>query len=323
LEKGLLLDIARKDYTLEQLKRFIDLMARLEMNTLQLHFSDNEGCGIESKVVPEMNRAACLSQKEAQALIAYAKAHGIAIIPEFDSPGHLRALLKVYPEFQLQRVGQDSAIFPAENALDITNPQAVALVKSLIKEYLELFSESEYFHLGGDEFIPFHELDCYPVLKNAETGYPLFIDYVNDLARFVQAHGKTPRIWNDGIYQRGFAPVSLDKAIQVTYWTNYDPKMPSVDEILAQGHQVLNFNDNYFYFVIGETESYKYPTAEKIKDWQPALFSGKQWISEAQLEQVAGYYFSIWGDHAEALTPEQILTMIEAPLTAQQQILNQ
>ncbi|MGL9756076.1 family 20 glycosylhydrolase [Enterococcus sp. DIV0197] len=330
-ERGLSIDIGRKFYSPNFLKDLLDYMASLKMNALQLHFSDNEGFRIECETVPALTSSHYLSKIEIKELIAYAKQLGIEIIPEFDSPGHLKRLLSIYPEWQMERLGEDSDVFPSNRAIDITNQLAVNKIKEIIKEYLELFHDSHYFHLGADEYISFDELDRYPQLarkaeeiyQNPDRTYDLFIDYINDLATLVESTGKTARIWNDGVYKKNQkAESGLKKSIQITYWTNYNAQMADVQTFFEEGHQVLNFNDNYFYFVLGEGAGYRYPTGDKIKkEWKPTIFSGNQQITEEQLTKVPGIYFAIWCDFPDALTEEEVLQMIKEPLKVQQTML--
>lgn len=72
------------------------------------------------------------------------------------------------------------------------------MIKKMIKEYAELFHRSDYFHLGADEYIEFSELDKYPALKaqaiaeyhDPTRQYDVFIDYINELADYVETLGK-------------------------------------------------------------------------------------------------------------------------------------
>lgn len=327
-ERGVMIDIGRKFYSIEALKALIDYMAQLNMTHLQVHFSENEGFGLACDSFPELAAAEHLTKTEMKELIAYGKHQGIQLFPAFDSPGHLYQLLRLFPEWQVLRTGEDSPIFPANRALDIANPKAVAAVKTIIQEYLELFDESDYFHLGADEYIVLEELERYPTLiqlsqeryGDAARAYEVIIEYINELNRLIQKHGKISRIWSDGVYRKDLTcEIPLDPAIEITYWTNYHPAMADVSTFIEKGHNVLNFNDNYFYFVLGEAASYSYPTKEKIaKDWEITLFSGGQHLSSEEMHQVVGTYFAIWADVPKALSEEEVLQMIVEPLAAQQ-----
>ena len=98
--------------------------------------------------------------------------------------------------------------------------------------------------------------------------------------------------------------------------------MATAGEFLTRDHQLINVNDQFFYFVLGEGASYKYPTAQKIQDnWTIDQFPENQRLTNEQMKKVQGDYFAIWSDYPDALTEEEVLTMIKEPLAAQQQII--
>jgi hexosaminidase len=329
-ERGIMIDIGRKFYSVTFFKRLLDYMSELQMNSLQIHFSENEGFRLACDTIPEIVSKKHLSKKEMKEIIVYANERNIEIVPEFDSPGHLYRLIQCHPEFQIEYIN-DSELFPANRALDINNKSGVQIVKKIIREYLELFDSSKYFHLGADEYIDFEKLDNYPRFKktalkkyNDETRqYDLFIDYINDLAQLIEENGKVARIWNDGIYKMNLASRSqLKTSIQISYWTRHNKNMAPVDTFIDKGHQVINFNDNFFYFVLGEGAGYKYPVAKKISEnWNITLFPENQSVNLESMANVLGVYFAIWSDYPDALTEDEVFDMIKSPLKAQQEII--
>src|SRR5207253_1550646 len=123
--RGLLIDVARHFIPLDVLKRNLDGMAAVKMNVLHWHLSDNEGFRVESKKLPKLHEVGSegqyYTQAEIKEFLAYARHRGIRVVPEFEMPGHIRAMLAAYPEFasgpgpyRAGRIGQD------EPALDVT-----------------------------------------------------------------------------------------------------------------------------------------------------------------------------------------------------------
>ncbi|KAF1298645.1 lacto-N-biosidase [Enterococcus sp. JM4C] len=324
-ERSLMLDMGRKFYSKEWIFSLIDHMCQLKLNTLQLHFSENEGFRIESERYPEIVSDEYLTKKEVREIIAYAKERFIQIIPELDTPGHLKNFLKHYPEWRLERVGEPNE-FLDHRALDITNEEAVSAVYHLLTEYFELFEDSTYFHIGADEFIDFDAFHEYPTLQeaarkkygDAATGIELYIDYTNQLIQKTNQAGFISRVWNDGFYRNNQSSlVTLSKEVQITYWTRWNKNMASIHEYVDLGYEVLNFNDNYFYFVLGEAAGYTYPTAEKIgADWDIHLFAQNQRITETELKSIIGSSFSVWADQPAALTEIQVMEKLLDPLKA-------
>lgn len=324
-ERALLLDIGRKHYSKEWIFSLIDLMSKLKLNTLQLHFSDNEGFRIESSSYPSIVSEEYLTKSEVKEIISYAKKHYIQVIPELDTPGHLKKFLTNYPQWRLNRVGEPNE-FLDHRALDITNPEAVSAVYELLFEYFDLFKESTYFHLGADEFIDFDSFHEYPLLQTVAkkrfgsdaTGIELYVDYTNRLIEETKKAGFIPRVWSDGFYRKNQSSIqTLSKDVQITYWTRWNKHMASIDSYLEKGYEVINFNDNYFYFVLGEAAGYSYPDAEKIKnEWSINVFAGNQQITQAQLSNVIGASFSIWSDRPDALSEEEVMKKLLDPLKA-------
>ena len=111
-ERVLMLDIGRKYYTPDWIKRMIREMSWARMNTLVLHFSEEMGLGLESKRYPWLNgRDGQLSvpgetdtdnryitQEELADIAAYAARYHVELVPSFDSPGHMNYIVKMFNE---------------------------------------------------------------------------------------------------------------------------------------------------------------------------------------------------------------------------------
>lgn len=324
-ERALMLDMARKFFTKEWIFKLIDYLEELQFNTLQLHFSENEGFRIQSELYPHLMSKEYLTKQDLREIISYANNRGIAIIPDFDTPGHLQQILKFYPTFQLEKMEEGQTV-KDPRSLNIANPEARTFIKSLIKEFATLFQGSQYFHIGADEFIDFDQVEAYPQLVDyakkhygdQATGMETYIEYTNELIDYVIELGFTPRVWNDGFYRNHRTSlIELDPRVQITYWTKWHPNMAPVIEFLHRGHPLINFNDHYFYYVLGENASYKYPTAEHITShWQIEKFAGDQSLTQEQLKSVIGTSFAIWCDLPDAQTQEEVFAGIKEPLKA-------
>lgn len=111
-ERALMLDIGRKYYTVDWIKKMIRELAWADMNALVLHFSEEMGLGIESKLYPWLNGRdgkLCvpaeietdnryLTQDEVKEIVKYADLYNVEIIPSFDSPGHMNYIVKKFNE---------------------------------------------------------------------------------------------------------------------------------------------------------------------------------------------------------------------------------
>lgn len=323
-ERSLHLDAARKYYTKDWIAAQIRDMAYVGLNTLQFHFSENEGFRIASDVHPKVVSTEHLSKDEIRGLIALAKENHIQVVPSLDMPGHLMQALSAHPELRLK----DASGGYAKGALDITKPEAIKFAKDLIDEYAQLFAGSAYWNLGADEFVDFDRMWDYPILDNAAkqrfgptaNGFDLLTAFANDMGDYIESKGFIVRVWNDGM-MRGNV-VKLDPDMQITWWTNWSAAMAPLQKALDGGYKLVNFNDSVFYYVLGEANSYTYPTAANIwnRNWHPGVFptlkTGPQTLPQPYPTQLLGASFAIWSDRPDAQTEAQVAAGIRGPLRA-------
>ncbi|WP_438486230.1 beta-N-acetylhexosaminidase [Streptomyces sp. S186] len=325
-ERGMLLDNARKPFTADWIEARIRQLADLKLNQLQLHFSDDQGFRIQSDTHPEIVSADHLTKDQVRHLIKVGQSLHVALVPEIDSPGHLGAVLDHYPDLQL-RSASGTVV---RGAIDISNPKAGELVDSLLKEYGQLFP-GPYWHLGGDEYQALMSSDPegkYPQLARAArdkygsgaTIKDLATGWLNDRQKTVQAAGKTRiEAWNDGFFADG--KVAADKNRTVAYWTGKEIGARDPAEYLREGRTVLNLNDEYLYYVLGEPNQFTYPTGERIyQSWTPRVLRHTSPVavpeSQTGADRIPGARFAIWCDRAQAQTAQQIAAGIKLPLAA-------
>lgn len=205
-QRGLNLDIARKNFTPDWIKGRLREMADLKLNQLGLHFSDDQAFRIQSDTHPEIVSDPHLTKAQVREITALAARLHIAVIPEIDSPGHLGAVLRAYPALQLHDV-QGRAV---KGAVDIANPAAAKLVDELLREYLPLFPGAIW-NLGADEYQAL-------VYRDPQTSFPqlaaaararygaagkvqdLATGWLNDRADVVRSADRRPAAWNDGFF---------------------------------------------------------------------------------------------------------------------------
>ncbi|WP_161962253.1 beta-N-acetylhexosaminidase [Nocardioides speluncae] len=244
-ERGLLIDIGRRHYSAEFLRRQIQAMAYLKMNYLHVHLTENAGLRIESELHPSAVPEERLSKAEWAELVAFAQRHHVTVVPEIDMPGHMRGLLAAHPELQLtNNRGKGNGA-----RMDVTLPAARQFAKEVIGEYLPLFP-GPWWHLGGDEYLPAMSYRRHPSLLTfaretygtTANGKDTLHGYLNELAEYVAGHGRRARIWNDEA--GGARVVRLDPSIVVDWWTGFspisDPRPPSPRLLVDRGHEVSN-----------------------------------------------------------------------------------
>ena len=184
--RGMHLDCSRHFWSIEETKRYIDVMAAYKLNRLHWHLTDDQGWRAEIKAYPRLTEIAawrdgtCIgkdwdssdgiryggyyTQKEMSEVVAYAAARGITVIPEIDLPGHMVAALAAYPE--LGCTGGPYKVWErwgiARDILCAGNDEVFNFLENVLSELMDIFP-SEYIHIGGDEcFDPWAKDTLYP-----------------------------------------------------------------------------------------------------------------------------------------------------------------
>ncbi|MFF1718933.1 beta-N-acetylhexosaminidase [Streptomyces sviceus] len=319
--RGFSLDIARKNFTARWIEDRVRELGDLKFNELQLHFSDDQAFRIESSSHPEIVSAQHLTKAQVRRIVALAAQRHITVVPEIDSPGHLGAVIAAHPELQLRSAAGSTP----QGTVDISNPAAAKIVDDLLKEYAGLFPGAAW-HLGGDEYRALMVSDpaaTYPQLATAArkaygagaTVEDLTTGWLNDRAATVRKHGKTPRAWNDGFF-RGTS-VRPDKDIQVGYWTGKEIGARQPVEYLSTGRKLINYNDKFLYYVLGQPNQFYYPTGQRIyEQWTPRVVRGTTPVPAKYDGQILGGYFAVWCDFPNAQTQDQVAAGIRMPLRA-------
>lgn len=184
--------------TLAYLKELADNLAFYKINQMQLYIEHSylfEGCS-------EMWRDDTpLTAQDILELDAHCRKLQIELIPNISCFGHLYKLLrtKSYEHLcELPDPGKEPFGFVdrmRHHTLDVTNEESFALIKSMIEEFMPLFT-SEHFNIGADETF---DLGKGRSLAEAERiGIKrLYIDHVKKLCEFLVAKGKKPMFWGD------------------------------------------------------------------------------------------------------------------------------
>ncbi|MGW0881746.1 family 20 glycosylhydrolase [Streptomyces sp. NPDC002671] len=319
--RGFNLDIARKPYTESWIEDRIRELGDLKFNQLGLHFSDDQAFRIESSTHPEIVSEDHLTKAQVKRIVDLANSRHITVVPEIDSPGHLGAVLAAHPDLQLRNVSGVAT----RGAIDISKPASAQLIDQLLNEYAGLFTGSQW-HLGGDEYQALTVANpqaSYPQLAAAaRTKYgsggtvaDLATGWLNDRADAVRAHDRTMRAWNDGFFRS--TSVQPAKDLQVAYWTGkeYGARPPA--EYLGAGRELINYNDEYLYYVLGQPQTFVYPTGQRIyQQWNPRVVRGTAAVPARYDGQILGGFFAVWSDRPYAQTQDQVAAGIRMPLRA-------
>ena len=176
--RGMHMDVSRHFFTVEEVKRYLDIMEVHKLNTLHWHLTDDQGWRLEIKKYPRLTEVGSIrnktiighlfeskkfdntrygegcwySQEEVKDILAYAASKGITVIPEIDLPGHMLAALAAYPE--LGCTGGPYEVWGmwgiADDVLCAGKEETMLFLEDVLAEVCELFP-AEYIHIGGDE----------------------------------------------------------------------------------------------------------------------------------------------------------------------------
>ncbi|TDW92999.1 hexosaminidase [Kribbella pratensis] len=220
--RGVMLDVSRHFFTLDQVKHFIDLVSLYKINRLHLHLSDDQGWRIQVDSWPRLTEyggslqvgggtGGYYTKTEYAELVQYAAEHYITVVPEIDTPGHTNAALASYPELNK---GDQAPELYTETEVGFSS---FAIDKDVTYEFLDdVFREvaeqtpGELLHLGGDEA--------------HSTPHSEYLAFVPQAAELVVKHGKRVMGWHE------IADGSLPAGTVVQYWGTEDPKA----QVLAQ-----------------------------------------------------------------------------------------
>jgi len=235
--RGMMLDVCRHFFSVEFVKKYIDLIASYKFNTFHWHLTDDQGWRIEIKKYPRLTtigsqRAQTVignyhdrtpqqydntpvggfyTQDQIRDVVKYAADRYITIIPEIEMPGHSEAALAAYPELSCDasktyKVSETWGVFndvycPSEKTFDF--------LQDVLTEVMDLFP-SKYIHIGGDEVpkkvwkeSPF----CQKLIKKLklkdEEGLQSY--FIQRMEKFVNSKGRSIIGW-DEILEGGLSP---------------------------------------------------------------------------------------------------------------------
>jgi len=154
--RGLMIDSGRHFEPVAVVKRNLDGMAAMKLNVFHWHLTEDQGFRMESRVFPRLTGEGSdgdfYSQQDAKEIVAYARARGIRVVPEFEMPGHSTAWLFAYPSLASgstpEGIRREFGI--SQYAIDPTREATYTFIGRFLTEMAGIFPDA-YVHIGGDE----------------------------------------------------------------------------------------------------------------------------------------------------------------------------
>ncbi len=233
--RGMHLDVGRHFFPVDFIKKYIDLMSMLKMNTFHWHLTEDQGWRIEIKKYPKLQEIAAFrketlighysdqphqfdgkryggfyTQEQIKDIVKYASERQIDVIPEIEMPGHSQAALSAYPELGCKGKPIDVAtkwgVFE-----DIYCPKesTFKFLEDVLDEVMALFP-SKYIHIGGDEAPKTRWKNCahcQALIKKEglKDEHGLQSYFITRMEKYINSKGKQIIGW-DEILEGGLAP---------------------------------------------------------------------------------------------------------------------
>ena len=340
--RGMHLDVARHFFSVDEVKRYIDVMAIHKLNTLHWHLTDDQGWRIEIKRYPELTAVGSIrkatvvrkewgtydgtpyggfyTQDEIRDVVKYAADRGVTVIPEIDLPGHMLAALTAYPE--LGCTGGPYEVWGrwgvADDVLCPGREKTFEFLEGVLTEVMELFP-SEYIHIGGDECPKVRWEKCPRCqakirqlgLKDdgEHTAEHYLQSYVTDrIGKFLAQHGRRIIGWDEIL--EGRAPSDA----VVMSWRGSEGGIAAA----KLGHDVIMTPNSHFYFdyyqsLDTDAEPFGiggYIPMEQVYSYDPAFPE----LTPEQQKHILGVQANLWTEYV--LSDEHLEYMLLPRLAA-------
>jgi hexosaminidase len=271
--RGMHLDVSRHFFAVEEVKRYIDVMAAYKLNNFHWHLTDDNGWRIEIRKYPRLTEVGGFraqttighyfdrnpqwydatrhggfyTQDQIRDVVRYAAARHVNIVPEIEMPGHATAAIAAYPELGCEpdkpvRVAETFGVW---TSVFCPTETTFSFLEDVLSEVMALFP-SPYIHVGGDET----PKDAWKRSafaqqlirdKQLKDEHGLQSYFVRRIESFVTSKGRRIIGW-DEILEGGLAPNAT-----VMSWRGEEGGIAAArekhDVIMASSRNHLYFND--------------------------------------------------------------------------------
>lgn len=168
-------------------------------------------------------------------IFAAANEIGIEIVPLFNTPFHMEAVITAMGQLNIQ----DAYYGNNKACLNLSNDYATAFVKALMQKYITYFQGNgcKYFNFGADEYV---------------GGWnTTFYNYANEIVSMISAAGMKARIFNDSF--RSDSNNGYVSGAQVCYWAS-NSGYASTKAVYEYAKEIINTNQDFYYVVNKDTQ---------------------------------------------------------------------
>lgn len=316
--RGMMLDCSRHFFSIDFIKKFIDLIALHNMNTFHWHLNDDQGWRIEIKKYPKLVEIGSVrtgtvmgrnsdvddsikyggyyTQEQCREIVEYARQRHITVIPEIDMPGHMKAVLASYPNLGCTggpyKVGHNWGVY--YDVLCIGNEDTFKFVEGVLDEIIDIFP-SRYIHIGGDETPTKRWNECSKCKKIMQKEglaiNKLQAYFTNRIEKYLNSKGRSIIGWDE------ILDGDINKSATIMSWRGIEPG----EKGAKMGHDVIMSPTSYCYFDYAQTkEQYSEPLTqvhaldvEQVYSLDPA----PKTMSEESKKHILGVQANLWTEY--------------------------
>lgn len=333
--RGMHLDCSRHFFSVEEVKRYLDIMAVYKLNRFHWHLTDDQGWRVEIKKYPKLTEIGAFrngtvikkdwgsndgiryggyyTQDQMKDIVAYAAGLGITVIPEIDLPGHMMGVLAAYPE--LGCTGGPYEVWTrwgiSEQVLCPGKEAMFSFLEDVFTELMYIFP-SEYIHIGGDE-CPKTEWEKCPACQARIKQLGIKADGHHSAEQFLQSYvtARVQKFLNDhGRRIIGWDEVlegELAEGATVMSWRGTEGGIKAS----AMGFDVIMTPNTYCYFDYYQSEDQdKEPFGiggflpwDKVYSYEPL-----EGLNDSQQKHILGVQANLWTEYVA--TPEHLEYML-------------
>jgi hexosaminidase len=310
--RGVMLDVARHFFTVDEVKSYIDAIVQFKINYLHLHLTDDQGWRLEIDGRPELTTVSggpgtgvdglgpgFYTAADFTDLVAYAESRFVTIVPEIDMPGHVNAAQVAYPWLTADGVAvpprTDSEV--GYSSLVADKEETYAFLEDVIREVAAL-TPGPFLHVGGDE-----------ADATSAEDYKTFMTRVLPL---VEKYGKRAIGWHE------LATVELPDSAIPQFW-RIEASHDGVARAAANGSKVIMSPADRVYLDM------KYDAdsplgldwgglvdVDRAYDWDPA-----ERLPGVDEESLLGVEAALWAETLRSITDVQTMTFPRLPAVAE------
>ncbi|WP_235507614.1 beta-N-acetylhexosaminidase [Agromyces sp. Root1464] len=318
--RGFMLDVARSFRPKHEVLRLIDLLALHRVNVLQLHLTDDQGWRMEIHRYPSLTEVGAwrpesqlghgpdstldgrpvggfYTHDDLREIVAYAAERHIEVVPEIETPGHVRAALAAYPELGI--TGGPYEVWPRYGINDdVLNAEesTVEFFRNVLDEVMAVFP-STYIAVGGDEARKVqwaHDARTRELMasRGLETPNELQAWFIRQLDAHLTAAGRRLYGWDEVLEG------PLDSGATIASWRG----IRGAEVAVARGHDVVLCPDDFAYLDYRQSDSADEPipvgTVQSLRDvyeFEPL----PEDASAPMRRHVLGVQANAWSEHMD------------------------